>query len=66
MQLSLFGLLLLTQPLGSSEQHTKANLEFPSNFEPNLTWLTLLSEQELNPRLLKNAQKTLNSMYYCS
>ena len=33
MQLSLFGLLLLTQPLHSSEQHTRANLEFSSNFE---------------------------------
>mgnify|MGYP001244204794 FL=1 len=32
MQLSLFGLLLLTQPLHSSEQHTRANLEFSSNF----------------------------------
>ena len=33
-QLSLFGLLLLTQPLHSSEQHTRANLEFSSNFGP--------------------------------
>ena len=33
MQLSLFGLLLLTQPLHSSEQHTRANLEFSSDFE---------------------------------
>ena len=33
MQLSLFLLLLLTQPLHSSEQHTRANLEFSSNFE---------------------------------
>ena len=32
-QLSLFGLLLLTQPLNSSEQHTRANLEFSSNFD---------------------------------
>ena len=32
-QLSLFGLLLLTQPLHSSEQHTRANLEFSSNFD---------------------------------
>ena len=32
MQLSLFGLLLLTQPLNSSEQDTRANLEFSSNF----------------------------------
>ena len=32
MQLSLFGLLLLTQPLHSSEQHTRANLEFSNNF----------------------------------
>ena len=31
-QLSPFGLLLLTQPLNSSEQHTRANLEFSSNF----------------------------------
>ena len=27
-----FGLLLRTQPLHSSEQHTRANLEFSSNF----------------------------------
>ena len=32
-QLSLFGLLLLTQPLNSSEQHTRADLEFSSDFE---------------------------------
>ena len=32
MQLSLLGLLLLTQPLHSLEQHTRANLEFSSNF----------------------------------
>ena len=32
MQLSLFGLLLLPQPLNSSEQDTRANLEFFSNF----------------------------------
>ena len=31
-QLSPYGLLLLTQPLHSSEQHTRANLEFSSNF----------------------------------
>ena len=31
-QLSLFGLLLLTQPLNSSEQHTRADLEFSSDF----------------------------------
>ena len=33
MQLSLFGLLKLTQPLSSSEQHTRTNLEFSSNFD---------------------------------
>ena len=32
MQLSPYGLLLLIQPLHSSEQHIKANLEFSSNF----------------------------------
>ena len=31
-QLSLFGLLLLTQPLNSSEQHTRADLKFSSDF----------------------------------
>ena len=31
-QLSPYGLLLLTQPLHSSEQHIRANLEFSSNF----------------------------------
>ena len=37
MQFSLFGLLLLTQPLHSSEQHTRANLEFSSNFAGDVT-----------------------------
>ena len=32
MQISPYGLLLLTQPLHSSEQHVRANLEFSSNF----------------------------------
>ena len=32
MQLTLFRLLLLTEPLNSSEQHTRAYLEFSSNF----------------------------------
>ena len=32
MQLSPYGLLLLTQPLQSSEQHIRANLEFSCNF----------------------------------
>ena len=32
MQLSPYGLLLLTQPLQSSEQHIRAHLEFSSNF----------------------------------
>ena len=31
-QFLLFGLLLHTQPLNSTEQHTKADLEFSSNF----------------------------------
>ena len=31
-QFSLSGLLLHTQPLHSSEQHTRAHLEFSSNF----------------------------------
>ena len=31
-QLSPFGILLVTQPLHLSEQHTRANLEFSSNF----------------------------------
>ena len=40
-QLSLFGLLLLTQPLNSSEQHTRADLEFSSDFGlsyENIVW----------------------------
>ena len=32
LQLSLYGLLLLTQPLHSLEQHTRADLEFSSDF----------------------------------
>ena len=35
-QLSPFGLLLLSHPLNSSEQHTRADLEFSSDFEENL------------------------------
>ena len=35
-QFLLFGLLLHTQPLNSSEQHTRANLEFSSNFEETM------------------------------
>ena len=34
-QLSLFGLSFLTHPLNSLEQHTRANLEFSSNFGKN-------------------------------
>ena len=37
MQLSPYGLLLLTQPLHSSEQHIRANLEFSSNFDYSMT-----------------------------
>ena len=48
MQLSLFGLLLLTQPLHSSEQQTRANLEFSSNFA---------IAQGVNPRGPKYAQQ---------
>ena len=36
MQLSTYGLLLLTQPLQSSEQRIRANLEFSSNFVHNV------------------------------
>ena len=32
-QFLLFGLLLHTQPLNSSEQHTRADLEFSSDFD---------------------------------
>ena len=38
-ELSPFGLLLLTQPLHPSEQHTRANLEFSSNFGQNIASL---------------------------
>ena len=44
MQLSLFGLLLLTQPLNSSKQDTRANLEFSSNFGLDIvsqSWLNI-------------------------
>ena len=44
-QLSLFGLLLLTQPLHSSEQHTRANLEFSSNFAEPLVTFFFISKQ---------------------
>ena len=36
MHFSPYGLLLLTQPLQSSEQHIRANLEFSSNFAVDL------------------------------
>ena len=38
-QLSLVGLLLLTQPLHSSEQHIRADLKFSSDFDPDFKWL---------------------------
>ena len=38
MQLSRYGLLLLTQPLQSSEQHIRANLEFLVTLPVLLTW----------------------------
>ena len=43
-QLSLFGLLLLSQPLHSSEQHTRADLEFSSDFGQ-----TVFGNSNLNP-----------------
>jgi hypothetical protein len=42
-QFSPYGLLLLTQPLRSSELHIRANLEFSSNFG-NITGLKDLKE----------------------
>ena len=44
MQLSPYELLLLTQPLHSSEQHIRANLEFSSNFEYMHRWVTQETE----------------------
>ena len=44
-QLSPYGLLLLTQPLHSSEQHIRANLEFSSNFDQNVEPFQNSSEQ---------------------
>ena len=52
MQLSLFGLLLLTQPLHSSEQHTRANLEFSSDFG----FTQLYFRPLLNVGILEDAQ----------
>ena len=40
-ELSPFGLLLHTQPLNSSEQHTRADLEFSSDFAFTLGLFTL-------------------------
>jgi hypothetical protein len=40
-QLSLFGLLLLTQHLNSSEQHTTADLEFSSDFAQALKCISV-------------------------
>ena len=43
-QFLLFGLLLHTQPLNSSEQHTRADLEFSSDFGQ-----TVFGNSNLNP-----------------
>ena len=53
-QLSLYGLLLLTQPVHSSEQHIRANLEFSSNF---VIWLNLYGLEGVRHKL-KNGLKT--------
>ena len=45
MQLSLYGLLLLTQPLQSSEQHIRTNLEFSSNFGFSIPLSTTLYQK---------------------
>ena len=57
MQLSPYGLLLLTQPLQSSEQHIRANLEFPSNFAFTFMFEVILSSSSAvdsfsNPEVL--------------
>ena len=52
-QFSLSGLLLYTQPLHSSEQHTRAHLEFSSHFDFSIAELRL----QLN---VKNADSVMN------
>ena len=47
-QLSPFGLILLTQPLHSSEQHMRAYLEFSSNFAQGITVFFWKFHFELN------------------
>ena len=42
MQLSPYGLLLLTQPLHLSEQHIRANVEFSSNFGLTVIWIEMI------------------------
>ena len=59
MQLSPYGLVLLTQPLQSSEQHIRANLEFSSNFEfAKDTALCLIVKMLQTYRIIVNVTKT--------
>ena len=48
-QLSLVGLLLLTQPLHSSEQHIRADLEFSSDFGQVLDFAAICNDQQNCP-----------------
>ena len=59
MQLSPYGLVLLTQPLQSSEQYIRANLEFSSNFEfAKDTDLCLIVKMLQTYRVIVNVTKT--------
>jgi hypothetical protein len=46
-QFSPYGLLLLIQPLHSSEQHIRANLEFSSNFAQAIPIWLLICQSNL-------------------
>ena len=57
MQLSLFGLLLLPQPLHSSEQHTTASLEFSSHLELTVLKYILCKKATIDPRVVSTAPR---------
>ena len=68
MQLSLFGLLLLTQPLNSSEQDTRANLEFSSNFDIYLSAYPYKSQIQTTvyPTVFQELDSVCNDWYFQS
>ena len=55
--ISLSGLLLHTQPLHSSEQHTTASLEFSSHLELTVLKYILCKKATIDPRVVSTAPR---------